>query len=176
MHLIHAEELSADGITLEPLRIDHADEMVGVLADESIYAFTGGAPPSLATLRARYQAQCEGQSPDGGQAWLNWIIRLTETAQAAGYVQATVTDDEDGRGVAEIAWVVGPPFQGRRLATTATAAMCRFLAEHGVDELRAHVHPDHAASHGVARAAGLHLTDVVVDGEVRWVAAVTATA
>jgi hypothetical protein len=35
----------------------------------------------------------------------------------------------------------------------------------------AHVHPDHRASQGVARAAGLRPTDVVQDGEVRWLVA-----
>lgn len=174
MHVIQAAELSADGMTLEPLRVDHADEMVGVLADESIYAFTGGAPPSRETLRARYEAQCRGQSPDGSEAWLNWVIRLTDTARAAGYVQATVTDDDDGRCVAEIAWVVGTSFQGRHVASTATRAMCAFLGGRGVEQLHAHVHPDHPASQGVARAAGMHPTDVVVDGEVRWVAAVAS--
>jgi len=30
------------------------------------------------------------------------------------------------------------------------------------------VHPDHAASQGVARAIGLGPTRTMVDGEVRW--------
>ena len=169
MNLIQAVALTADGATLEPLRVGHADEMVNVLADESIYSFIGGIPPTLESLRTRYDVQAKGVSPDGSEAWLNWIIRLVDTGQAVGYVQATVTDD-GGCQVAEIAWVVSTPFQGRRLATNAAIAMCRFLVDQGVERLMADVHADHAASQGVARAAGLHPTDEVVDGEVRWIA------
>ncbi len=169
MNLIQAVALTADGATLEPLRVGHADEMVNVLADESIYSFIGGIPPTLESLRTRYEVQAKGVSPDGSEAWLNWIIRLVDTGQAVGYVQATVTDD-GGCQVAEIAWVVSTPFQGRRLATNAAIAMCRFLVDQGVERLMADVHADHAASQGVARAAGLHPTDEVVDDEERWIA------
>ena len=175
MNLVRAVQLPADGLILEPLRVDHADEMVDVLADESIYTFIGGTPPTLESLRARYVAQTQGRSPDEREVWLNWIIRLVDTAQAAGYVQATVSKD-GGRHIAEIAWVVGSPFRGRRAATKATISMCLFLVEHGVERLLAHVHPDHSASQGVARAAGLHPTDELVDGEVRWIADVVAAA
>ncbi len=170
MTLIRAVRLTADGVTLEPLRADHAAEMVSVLADESIYEFIGGEPPTLESLQARYEIQSRGESPDGSQSWLNWIIRIIDTAEAAGYAQATVSDDEDGHWVAEIAWVVAPPFQRRRVATTAALAVCRFLGEQGVERVTAHVHPDHAASQGVARAIGLHPTSDIVDGEVRWLA------
>jgi hypothetical protein len=45
------------------------------------------------------------------------------------------------------------------------------LRQHGITTLVAHVHPAHAASASVARGLGLVPTDVVVDGEVRWVSA-----
>jgi hypothetical protein len=32
-------------LTLEPLRPEHADEMVAVLGDPALYEFTGGTPP-----------------------------------------------------------------------------------------------------------------------------------
>ncbi|RII89234.1 GNAT family N-acetyltransferase, partial [Clavibacter michiganensis] len=40
--------------------------------------------------------------------------------------------------------------------------------EDGVGVVRAHIHPDHAASEAVARRLGLAPTDERVDGEVRW--------
>ncbi|MET4925960.1 GNAT family N-acetyltransferase, partial [Streptomyces sp. PSRA5] len=43
------------------------------------------------------------------------------------------------------------------------------LAERtAVRDIVAHVHPDHAASEAVARAAGLEPTDEWHEGEVRW--------
>jgi RimJ/RimL family protein N-acetyltransferase len=46
--------------------------------------------------------------------------------------------------------------------------MVEWLREQRVEVVVAHVHPEHQASMGVARAIGLAPTDVVVDGEVRW--------
>jgi hypothetical protein len=65
-----AETIEARRLTLEPLRVDHADEMVVVLGDPNVYAYTGGEPPSLGELRSRYTRQVEGQSDDGDEGWL----------------------------------------------------------------------------------------------------------
>ncbi len=46
--------------------------------------------------------------------------------------------------------------------------MVERLAQEGVTLLRAHVHPGHGASAGVARAVGLAPTPAELDGEVRW--------
>jgi len=54
------------------------------------------------------------------------------------------------------------------MATEAAAAMVHWLRARGVDRLVAHVHPEHAASVGVARNLGLHPTGVIDDGEARW--------
>jgi hypothetical protein len=50
-------------LRLEPLRVDHAGELVDVLSDAGLYAFTGGSPPSVADLEQRYARQVAG-SPD----------------------------------------------------------------------------------------------------------------
>jgi len=43
-----------------------------------------------------------------------------------------------------------------------------WLAGHDVDEILAHIHPDHLASAQVAIRAGLQPTDDQVDGERVW--------
>jgi RimJ/RimL family protein N-acetyltransferase len=157
-------ELRSARLRLVPLAVGDAPEMVGVLADPALYAFTGGQPPTLVTLEARYLAQVAG-SPDDAEQWLNWIVRTLDTDEAVGYVQATVTD----RGqAADVAWVTGTAWQGRGYAAEAAAAMVAWLADSGVATVTAHVHPDHAASAGVARKAGLAVTDEVEDGERVW--------
>lgn len=40
-----AERLETERLILEPLRIEHAEEMVLVLGDRRLYAYTGGEPP-----------------------------------------------------------------------------------------------------------------------------------
>jgi len=162
-----AERIETPRLTLEPLRVGHAGEMVDVLGAPALYAFTGGAPPSLERLRVRYARQAAGHSPDGRHGWLNWIARERDTRIAVGTVQATLTR-RDGRLEAEIAWVIGVAHQRRGYATEAAGAMVRWLGAQGVQTITAHIHPDHRASMGVARHLGLAPTDVIDDGETRW--------
>ncbi|MFF8984243.1 GNAT family N-acetyltransferase [Streptomyces globisporus] len=154
-----------DALPLEPA---YAEEMAAVLADPALYVFTGGEPPAPAALRARYERQCAG-SPDPGERWWNWVLRVREDGSLAGYVQATVRGPR-----AEIAWVVGTPWQGRGYASEAAQGLAAHLVSAGgVRELVAHIHPDHAASAAVAVAAGLGPTGEWEDGERRWAGSVT---
>ncbi len=139
--------------------------MVGVLRGDALYAHTGGAPPGLAELRARYARQAAGRSPGGRAEWRNWILRREPGGEAVGYVQATITGE--GRR-AEIAWVVGLDWQGRGYATEAAQALVTWLDARGVGVIQAHIHPGHAASAAVARRAGLRPSGTVEDGEQLW--------
>jgi RimJ/RimL family protein N-acetyltransferase len=155
--------LESARLRLEPLRVTHADELVRVLADPALYGFTGGAPPTLAELRARFERQASGGPPDGSARWLNWVVRLRDGGAAIGTVQATVRGDE-----AEVAWVIGTASQGRGYAREAAALMVEQLRRDGAAVLVAHVHPEHAASMAIARALGLTPGAARADGEVRW--------
>lgn len=53
--------------------------MVAVLADPVLYEFTGGEPPAVDVLVARYRAQVAGAGRDGEQ-WLDWDARRRDTA------------------------------------------------------------------------------------------------
>ncbi|MFF1960235.1 GNAT family N-acetyltransferase [Streptomyces sp. NPDC058220] len=196
MTALLAEVIATERLTLVPLRVEHAQEMAVVLSDPALHTFIGGAPATAEELRTRYARMVAG-SPDPDVSWCNWVIGVREDQRdgagererggerLAGTVQATVSldpedheDPEDHRGhedpgrhgdlVAEIAWVVGTPWQGRGIATEAARALVRWLDEQGVRTLIAHVHPDHGASAAVAAAVGLTPTDVWHDGEVRW--------
>ena len=167
--------LETDRLRLEPLRVEDAEEMAGVLADPSLYTFIGGEPPTVEELRLRYAAQVVGRSPDGREQWLNWIVRRRAEGDAIGSVQATVGEATGvPRGTsADVAWVIGVPWQGHRSASEAAAAMISWLLTQeprGVATITAHIHPDHAASAAVARRLGLEPTDRLEDGEVVWAA------
>ncbi|MEV7567757.1 GNAT family N-acetyltransferase [Streptomyces tanashiensis] len=151
-------------LDLVPLAVAHAGEMAGVLADPALHTFIGGAPLAAPELLARYERLVAG-SPDPAVVWCNWVVRLRAEDRLAGTVQATVTD---GGRTAEVAWVVGTDWQGRGIAREAAGGLVGLLLERGVRTVVAHVHPDHAASAAVARAAGLTPTDGEQDGEVRW--------
>ncbi|MGP3770261.1 GNAT family N-acetyltransferase [Streptomyces sp. SDT5-1] len=145
-----------------PLRVEHADEMAGVLDDPALHTYIGGAPDTIEELRARYRRMLAG-SPEPGVDWLNWVVQLRADTRLVGTVQATVGD-----GVAELAWVVGAPWQGRGIATEAARGLVAWLGERGVGALRAHIHPEHRASAAVAAACGLRPTGRWHDGEVEW--------
>lgn len=157
--------LESERLWLEPLTVEHADEMVGVLADPALYTVIGGQPPSLDRLRERYRAQVAG-SADPAEDWRNWVLRLRDGATAIGYVQATVTDA--GR-TAELAWVIGTGWQRRGFATEAARRLADALIQAGAAVLQAHVQPGHVASEEVARRIGLRPTGRCDDdGEQLW--------
>ncbi|MCX4744102.1 GNAT family N-acetyltransferase [Kitasatospora sp. NBC_01287] len=149
-----------------PLAVEHAEEMAAALADPGLHAFIGGAPDGPEVLRARYARWAAG-SPDPAVSWCNWAVRLRDQACLVGTVQATITQGDRGP-CAEIAWVIGTPWQRRGIATEAARALVGRLGERAVRTVIAHIHPDHEASAAVARAAGLTPTDRWQDGEVRW--------
>lgn len=154
---------------LEPLEVRHAAEVATVLDDERLHEYIGGRPATSDQLAERYAGLVVGHSADGRQGWYNWIARDRQTRAVIGTVQATLHRD-DGRLVAQIAWVVAVPHQGQGYATEAAAAMRDWLLEQGAEVLEAYVHPEHQASMGVARHLGLAPTGETRDGEVRWTA------
>jgi len=165
MSVITAEPVTTRRLILVPLSAGHADEMAAVLADPELYAFTGGSPPTRQELRARYQRWTTG-SPDPAVSWCNWVIQLRESGSLAGTVQATIsTGDEPA---AEVAWVVGTPWQGQGIATEAVKALVAWLGRQSINTVIAHIHPGHRASAAVAAAAGLTPTGQLQDGEVTW--------
>ena len=165
MNPFAAEVIRTERIDLLPLRVEHAEEMAGVLSDPALHAFIGGAPDTGAELRQRYERLVAG-SPDPSIAWCNWVLRLREEGSLTGTVQATITS-LDREPVAEIAWIVGTPWQGRGIATEATRGLVGWLGPE-VRAIIAHIHPDHLASAAVAAACGLRPTDQRQDGEIRW--------
>jgi RimJ/RimL family protein N-acetyltransferase len=152
-------------LSLAPLREVDSDEMARVLADPALYAFTGGEPPDPQGLRERYARLVVGHSSDGAQIWHNWIVRTTADGAAIGTVQATVSSEEP---TAEIAWVIGVPWQGRGYATEAAQALVAWLEAIGMGTIVARIHPEHGASATIASRAGLHPTAELEEGERVW--------
>ncbi|MEU0395004.1 GNAT family N-acetyltransferase [Streptomyces sp. NPDC006208] len=166
-----ATPLGAARLELLPLRVEHADEMAVALSDASLHTFIGGTPAMEQELRVRYERMVTG-SPDPAVSWCNWVLRLRDEARLVGTVQATIGPSGEGTE-AEIAWVVGVPWQRRGFATEAAQRLVVWLEQLPVQSLVAHIHPDHQASASIASAIGLSPTGQWQDGEVRWERAVT---
>ncbi|MER5265376.1 GNAT family N-acetyltransferase [Actinosynnema sp. NPDC002837] len=155
-------------LRVEPVRVAHAEEMAAVLGDPELYAIIGGAPPSAAELASRYRRWERPTSDDGREGRLNWVVLRAEDGTAVGTVQATTAAGANGL-TAEVAWVIGVPFQGRGYATEAAAGVVGWLVDGGVRDVHAHIAPDHPASEAVARRIGMRATgEFRDDGEQRW--------
>jgi RimJ/RimL family protein N-acetyltransferase len=171
---IVAQRIRTPRLDLLPLQVGHAAEMASVLADPALYDFIGGTPLGPAELRARYQRLVAGPA-DPAVSWCNWVILLRGEGCLTGTVQATITGAgaAEGGGAgegseAEIAWVVGTPWQGQGIATEAARGLVGWLWQQRASVVTACIHPDHGASAAVAAAAGLQPTDRWTDGEVVW--------
>lgn len=116
--------MATSRLVLEPLVAGHAEEMFAALADPALYEYENEPPESLEWLRARYRKLESRQSPDGSQAWLNWVVRV-RGERAMGFVQATVYPE----GWADVAYVLASAHWGRGYAAEAVAAMMDELAE-----------------------------------------------
>jgi RimJ/RimL family protein N-acetyltransferase len=158
---VTATPLRTARLELTPLTVADADAMATVLADERLHEFIGGQPATVEELRARYARQVAGSGrPD--EVWLNWIVRVA--GEPVGYVQATV---EPSAGTADVAWVIGTPWQGNGYATEAAAGLVAWLRDRGLAP-SAEIAPGHRASERVAAAVGFTVTDELVDGERVW--------
>ena len=152
-------------VALRPLDVTDAAEMAVVLSHPDLYRYTGGEQPSEADLERLYGIQTRGGPADRTEVWLNDIIVVGDNRRAVGFVQATLPVDQRS---AEISWVVGRPWQGLGYASQAALLLTDDLRTRGVEQIIAHIHPDHEASQRIAERLGMTESDVVVDGETRW--------
>jgi RimJ/RimL family protein N-acetyltransferase len=157
--------VTTDRLHLTLLGAADADDLFAVLNDVRLHDFIGGTPPTREQLRQRFARWELRAAPDGGQRWLNWVVRIARTGIAVGYVQATVEGNR-----ASIAYVIGTSWSRQGIATEAVIGMCEALRRHlGIDSFEAHVHPAHLTSARVAQNAGLAPTGQFDDqGEELW--------
>lgn len=159
--------LGSSRLILTPMVQDDASELFNLLREPVLYQFMESTPPaSCNDLRARIRIWEKRHSPTQDELWLNWTLRLGSGGLTVGYVQATVHEE-----AAELAWVIGVPFQGQGYASEASRCVATWILNNcGVAELRASIHPDHIASQRVATQVGLRRSGKFTDeGEEVWV-------
>jgi RimJ/RimL family protein N-acetyltransferase len=70
--------------------------------------------------------------------------------------------------ISDVAWVVGPAYQGRGFAREAGESMLALLRANGAAGFTAYINPENRPSESVARAIGLAPTREMRAGERRW--------
>jgi RimJ/RimL family protein N-acetyltransferase len=156
------EEIEGRRVVLVPLRAADAGELAGLLDDPVVRAAL--AVSDVDGLRRRFAGWEARRSPDGAQAWLNWVVRARTTGRALGWTQATVDET-----AASVAYALLPDERGRGVASDAVRAMTTWLRTAlGVSTVTASIAPDNTASERVAHAAGFAPTDRRAGGERVW--------
>jgi RimJ/RimL family protein N-acetyltransferase len=155
-------EIHGRRVVLVPLHGDDADELAGLLDDAIVRDAL--AVDDVDGLRRRFTARETRRSPDGAQAWLNWVVRAREDGRALGWAQATVEG-----ATASVAYALLADERGRGAASDAVRAMTAWLrATLGVGGVTAYIAAENTASEHVARAAGFALTERRAAGERVW--------
>jgi RimJ/RimL family protein N-acetyltransferase len=166
--LPRCEPIETGRLRLSPMSVEDADDLFAILDDIRLHRFIGGRPDTRDELTARLQGWSTQRSPDGNEAWCNWVVRTID-ATVIGTVQATVWRPRSGADMhASLAWVVGWDHQGQGYASEAARGLAGWLRGLGVRALEASIHSGHEASQGVARTIGLQPTSEVIDGELVW--------
>lgn len=158
--------LGTERLVLAPMVEGDSDALFELLKDPEIHAFTGSRPPGTADdVKSTIRHRASRRSPGGDELWLNWTLRLKADQAVVGYVQAGVKGDR-----ADMAWVVGVPFQRRGFASEASQRVLHWLCDDlCVNEVRANIHPNHIASIRLARRLGLSRSgETTGDNEDVW--------
>lgn len=152
----------SERLLLEPLVAGHARLLFADLQDPGLYTFIPRDPPaSLASLEARWRRLESRRSPDGSEAWLNWVARRREGGESVGLVEATVAGE-----TAHLAWTVLARFQRRGYGREACLAMIAHLrAEHAVTRFAAAIDTRNAASIGLVESLGFARVGLVRDAD-----------
>lgn len=138
-------------LRLEPQVAAHAPAMFEVLSDPAIYEFENEPPTSVAWLAERYGRLESRRSPDGSEAWLNWVIRLPG-GDLAGTVQATVLSED---GLALVAYELASRHWRQGIGREALAGLLDELAlQHGATHFAAILKCANYRSAGLLRCLG----------------------
>lgn len=155
--------IETERLLLEPITPAHAEAMFEVLSDEGIYTYLPTSPPaSLDALRDSYEFLSRGESPDGRESWLNWILVDREGGRALGYLQATVREPES----CLIAYVLNPAHWGKGFAREASAALIGHLFErYEIPSVEAYIDTRNGPSLRLVESLGLVRTHTIRDAD-----------
>ncbi len=140
-------------LQLEPITPAHAAKMFNGLCDERAYLYFDDSPPeTLEKLTARYEKLQTGLSPDGQEKWLNWMLRVRETDEYIGYVQATIRPADS---LMVIAYHIFPAFWGQGFGREAVRGMiAHCTASFALDEIQAYTDTRNIASQKLLESLG----------------------
>lgn len=148
-------------VSLRPWALGDASALSAAWADAEVACWTGVPPVRDEAGAARWIAGDEHRRSSG------MSLDLVIDVGGAVVGEVGLTGLQDGRGVGEVGWWIGPDHRARGLAVRAVRLVAAWaLGPLGVEVLEARCHPDNPASGGVAERAGFTLAGVDGDAPV----------
>lgn len=156
--------LHTNRLVLTPLTAAHAEQMFEGLSDAASYAFMPDMPfddvAALAVRYARLERRC---SPDGREAWLNWVIGFPESSELCGYVQFTV---QPYARRALVAYFVFAAYRQQGIAREAVAAaLAEVIAQYPVARVDAEIDTRNTASIALVEGLGFERLRLVPNAD-----------
>jgi RimJ/RimL family protein N-acetyltransferase len=142
-------------LDIEPTDHGHVDGLIAALDHPSVGDYIGGPDvTTAAALHERIDGLRAGPPAHFAEDhWLNFVIRRRDDGLIVGRLEATLYD-----GWGEVAYLVGPPFQGNGYATEGVRWLIDHIADRwGIGELWATVDPRNAASIRLLDRVGFRL-------------------
>lgn len=129
-------------VTYSPLADRDVDELATVLHCEAVYEYIGGMP-SRADFELWLRRSLAGPPTEAtGERWINFAVRMAETGQIIGRLEANVHDQ-----LAEVAFLYSPKLWGRGYASRGLHWLHDHLRRHkSVRSLWATTHPENQRS------------------------------
>jgi RimJ/RimL family protein N-acetyltransferase len=148
-------------LRIAPLRPADAAELFAALDHPDVGRYIGG-PESTSADATRHRIERVNAGPPPGrygQRWWNFVVRRASDDVVIGRLEATTYGDWG-----EIAYVFDPRTWGAGYATEGTTWLLQLLADHGISQVWAAVHPDNAASIALLSRLGFERRDHAPDG------------
>jgi RimJ/RimL family protein N-acetyltransferase len=137
-------------LVYSPLQASDVEALAVVLYDAAVYRFIGGLQSRAEFTQHLHRAITGPAAAHVGERWINHVVRLADTGEPIGRIEATVH-----HALAEVAFLFSPAVWGRGHATQGLM----WLHEHlrhmgGVHALWATTHPENARSSALLRRCG----------------------
>lgn len=145
--------LETPRLLLEPLVPAHAEAIFEQLLDKRLYQFIPQDPPtSLQVLETRYLALSSRLSPNGQEAWLNWVIRCRDSSVYVGTLEATVHTNR----TAALAYMIFPLFWRQGYAKEGCSRIIdNLFKDYGVSVVTVNIDTRNIASISLVEALGM---------------------
>jgi len=137
-------------ILYSPLENRDIDELAAVLHGEAVYEYIGGMPTRSDFELWLRQSIAGPPTVATGETWINFTVRMVETGQIIGRLEANVHDQ-----LAEVAFLYSPRFWGRGHASKGLLWLHDHLCQYeSVRSLWATTHPKNQRSASLLRRCG----------------------